>query len=140
MSSLQAIRDAIKATVEAQIPGVFGYDTVPEVANLPAVVAMPDSADFAVAMGRGADTWELDLAVMVPWTDSDVSQDALDQLVTGAGPKSIRQVIFQNKTLGLNDVNAFISGMSDYGTAFEMASVEHLGAKLRIVVHTSGTA
>lgn len=140
MSSLQAIRDAIKATVEAQIPGVFGYDTVPEVANLPAIVAMPDTADFAVAMGRGADTWELDLAVLVPWTDSNVSQDALDELVTGAGPRSIRQVIFLNKTLGLADVNAHISGMSDYGAAFEMAKIEHIGARLRMVVHTTGTA
>jgi hypothetical protein len=140
MSSLQAIRDAIKATVEAGNPALFGYDTVPEVANLPAVVAMPDSADFAVAMGRGADTWELDLAVLVPFTDADVSQDALDELVTGAGPKSIRQIIWQNRTLGLADVNAYISGMSDYGAAFEMAQIEHIGAKLRIVVHTSGSA
>lgn len=140
MSSLQAIRDAIKATVEAANPELFGYDTVPEVANLPAVVAVPDIADFAVAMGRGADTWELDLAVLVPWTDADVSQDALDELVTGAGPKSIRQVIFQNRTLGLDDVDAHISGMSEYGAQFEMAQIEHLGAKLRIVVHTTGTA
>lgn len=140
MSSLQAIRDAIKATVEAQIPGVFGYDTVPEVANLPAVVAMPDTADFAVAMGRGADTWELDLAVMVPFTDAGISQDALDELVTGAGPKSIRQVIFTNRTLGLDDVNAYVAGVSDYGAAFEMAQIEHIGAKLRLVVHTTGTA
>lgn len=140
MASLQAIRDAIKTTLESAIEGLTVYDTVPEVSNLPAAVVVPLSANFVVAMGRGADTWTFELPVLVSYTDADIAQDSLDDFVTGAGAKSIRQVVFQNKGLGLDDVDAHISGMSDYGTAFTMADVQHIGAKLQLTVHTKGNA
>jgi hypothetical protein len=139
MSSLQSIRDAIKTTLESAIDSLSAYDTVPGATNLPAVVVVPSTANFNVAMGRGTDTWEFDLAVMVPYTDADIAQDALDNYVTGAGDSSIRQAIFQNRDLGLSDTDAHISGMSDYGSRFEMAGIQNIGAKLRLVVHTKGT-
>jgi hypothetical protein len=113
---------------------------VPEVSNLPAAVVVPLTANFDVAMGRGTDTWEFDIAVLVSWTDSDIAQDSLDDFVTGSGDKSIRQVVFQNRSLGLTAVDAHVSSMSDYGSSFSMASVQHIGAKLRLVVHTKGNA
>lgn len=140
MASLSTIRDAIKTTLESAIGGLSVYDTVPEASNLPAIVVVPNMASFDVAMGRGVDTWEFDLAVLVSFSDADIAQDSLDDYVTGAGPKSVRQAIFNNKTLGLTDANAHVHEMSDYGSGFEMAKVQHIGAKLRLVVHTKGTA
>lgn len=139
MASLQNIRDAIKTTLEGSIDSLFAYDTVPEISNLPAVVVVPDNANFDVAMGRGTDTYEFDLAVLVSFTDAGIAQDSLDDYVTGAGSKSIRQAVFQNRALGLTGVNAHVSGMSDYGSSFEMSDIQHIGAKLRLVVHTKGT-
>jgi hypothetical protein len=111
MATLAAIRDGIKDTIEANVTGLRVYDVVEDVTLPPAVVVLPAEADFDVAMGRGTDTWTFD-----------------------------RQVIFNNKTLGLSDVNAHISGMSRYGAEFEAAGVEHIGAVLRLIVHTTGTA
>lgn len=139
MASLSEIRDAVKTTLESAIEGLTAYDTVPEVSNLPAAVVVPLTADFDVAMGRGTDTWEFDIPVLVSFTDADIAQDSLDDFVTGAGGKSIRQAVFQNKTLGLSDVDAHISEMSDYGSSFEMASVQNIGAKLHLIVYTKGT-
>lgn len=141
MASLAAIRDGIKATLETNITGLHVYDTVPDSASiLPAVVVIPMSADFDVAMGRGLDTWEIDLLVLVSTADMDIGQDALDSLVSGAGTQSVRQTIFNNRGLGLSGTSSHISEMMEYGMRFESASFNHIGARLRLKVHTPGTA
>lgn len=140
MSSLKSIRDALKTTIETNITSLRVYDTVPEAVELPAVVVQPISSDFDQAMGRGTDRWDFDLIVLVSWGDSDLAQDQLDAYVSGAGTDSIRQVIFQNKTLGLADVDAHVSGLNDYGVQFQAASIDHLGATLQLIVYTKGTA
>jgi myosin-crossreactive antigen len=70
-----------------------------------------------------------------------VGQDSLDAFVTGAGPQSIRQAIFLHRDLGLTDgTEAYVKGMSRYGGSFPAASIDHIGAALRLVVTTPGTA
>lgn len=140
MSALITIRTAIKTTLEAAIDGLWVYDTVADVAMLPAVVVKPTTAEYVVTFGRGTDTYRFTLDVLVAWDEPDLAQRRLDDYVTGAGAKSVRQAIFINKTLGLSDVNAAITGMSGYGIQSEVASLQHLGAVLDLVVHTSGTA
>lgn len=139
MAGLAAIRDAIKTTIEAGIASVHVYDTVPDAsAVLPAVVVIPTNANFNVTFGRGTDTWEFDLLVLVSYNDPDIAQDQLDELVTGAGSKSIRQAIFANKTLGLANTDAHIPSMDDYGSRFEEAGIAHIGARLHMTVLTRG--
>lgn len=140
MASLAAIRDAVKTTITANVSGVEVYDTVSDVAITPAVVVYPAEADFNVVMGRGTDTWEFDLYVLCQRAVADEGQDALDAYVTGAGSSSIRQVVFNNRTLGLTGIDAHVSGMSEYGGFFESAQIPHVGAKLRLVVLTPGTS
>lgn len=139
MPSLKTIRTAVKTTLDAAIPDLFSYNNVPEVTNTPAAVVRPDTSDFQVSMGRGTDTWEFEVLVLVPYGEADVAQDQLDDYVNGFGAKSIRQAIFTNRALGLTDVSAHIAGMSDYGPV-QVGDIEYLGATLRLVVHTTGTA
>lgn len=141
MASLEAIRDAIKTTIEANISSIHCYDTVPDAANvLPAVVVIPFTGDFEQAMGRGTDTWIIDLLVVTSSSEMGIQQDKLDAYVSGAGSSSIRQVIFNNQTLGLSDVNAHVAEMTEYGMRFNSADFDHIGARLKLVVYTSGTA
>lgn len=140
MSTLEAIRDGIKSTLTANISNLEVYDTVPDVVITPAVVVWPELADFNVAMGRGTDRWEFDLFVLASRAVADEGQDTLDEHITGAGARSIRQVIFQNRTLGLTGTDAHVSGMSRYGGKFDAAQIPHIGAVLRLVVVTPGTA
>ena len=140
MASLSAIRDAVKATITANITTLEVYDTVADVVVTPAVVVFPDEADFVQAMARGFDRWEFDLYVLCGRGVADEGQDALDAYVTGAGSSSVREVIFNNKTLGVAGLDAYVSGMSEYGAFFDAASIPHVGAKLRLVVLTSGTS
>ena len=140
MASLQAIRDAVKVTLENNIARITTYDTVPDASNLPAVIVIPDSANFDVAMGRGTDTWEFNLYVLVSEGDMGLAQDALDDYVSGAGEASIRATIFANKDLGLDGVNAHITAMTEYNAKFTNSDLPHVGGVLRLVVHTSGRA
>ena len=140
MSSVAQIRTALKTTITAAIPGLFGYEQVPEVSNLPAVVVVPRSSDFTVAMGRGADTHEFDVIVVVSRSDDGLAQTALDAFVTGAGSSSIRQAIFQARSLGLTDTDAHVYGMESYGAEWDIGALNHVGAALKVRVYTSGTA
>lgn len=141
MASLAAIRDALKATLEANISGIHGYDTVPEVMNLPAVVVQPVSTDFVVTNARGTDRINFDLFVLVSTADMRRAQEALDAYVTGAGTSSVREVIYNNGTLGLSDgTDAHVEGMRAYGGNYESANIRHIGAVLRVVVYTPGAS
>jgi hypothetical protein len=140
MATLSAIRDGLKATVEANVSGIRGYDTVPEAVNLPAFVIQPVDGDFTGAFARGMDEWKFDLYVLVSMADSRRAQDQLDSYVTGSGSASIREALFNNSSLGLSGVEAFVSGVRGYGGSFDAASIQHVGAILRVCVYTPGTA
>lgn len=140
MSSLTQIRTALRDTIIAAIPELSGYDTIPGSPNLPAVAVMPAESDFLAAMGRGVDTWQLDVIVLVSPSDEQLGQTQLDQYVTGAGDKSVRAAVFAARTLGLDDVDAHVTGMTGYNLAYSAVQIDHIGAALRVVVHTPGTA
>jgi len=139
MASLQAIRTAIKVTLETGIDGLRVHDTVPDVVNLPAVVVEPVTAEFDRAFGRGWDQYSFRLWVLVSRAEPRVGQNQLDGYLTGAGATSIRQVIFNNKTLGLVDTEGFVTGMANYDEKNAAAAIEHIGANLILTVLTRGT-
>lgn len=139
MATLDAIRTAVASTIATAIPGLATYPVVPDNVVLPALVVSPVESDFTEAMGRGLDTWTFDLIVMVPTAEPAVAQPQLDAFTTGAGPSSIRQAIFNARTLGLNGVDAHVSGMTAYNLSFSVAGVDSVAAALRLVVHTKGT-
>ena len=138
MSTLAAMRDAIKATL-AGIADVNVYDFVPDNPTFPAVVVAPNLCDFDVAFGRGQDTWEFELIVLTARSSDRAGQDKMDQLVTGAGASSIRQAIFDSQGLGLSDTNAHVAALIDYRPT-DVAGVSVYSARLRLVVLTSGTS
>jgi hypothetical protein len=140
VATLTEIRTAAADTISAAIAELHPYRNVADAVNTPAFVIAPTSANFLVAMGRGLDTYEFDLTVLVANADVDLAQDLLDQYVNGSGARSIRQAVFQGRTLGRSDCDAHIAGMADYGTRHSAAGVDYLGAVLRLVVHTTGTS
>lgn len=139
MSSLIELRTALSSTIEAGVSTeLFSYDHVPDVAQLPAIVVLPDKSDFTGAMQRGMDTYTFKVFVLVARTDSETNQEQLDAFLTGGGADSIRQVIYNTPTLGLDDTDAFAQGINGYGGEFELARVPHTGAILEVVVRTDG--
>jgi hypothetical protein len=141
MASLGAIRDAIKATLDANIAGLRVYDTVPDNIDPPALLILPLDADFDVAFGRGSDTYQIDLFVMTSRVVPRTSQDALDAFVTGAGASSrsgpdLREQDSRphrrHRGARLGDV--------PLRRLVPRRGIDHIGAALRLVVTTPGTA
>ncbi len=146
MASLKQIRAEVATVLRTKIPDLDVHANVKDfVSVLPAVIVMPWTSEFNVAMGRGTDTWELDLLVLVSTTEIGLRQENLDDYVTGAGPKSIREAIFKANsgsagTFGnLPATDAHVAQLIEYGARFNVGDVEHLGARLRLIVHTRGT-
>jgi hypothetical protein len=146
MATLTEIRNALKATIKAAVPELNSYGMVVDVQQAPAVVITPApasttgfSCNFNGAFGRGMDEWTFDLIVMVSRVDAVLAQKQLDQYVTGKGPKSLRQIIFQNPTAGLTDgTDIQAEGIREYDALMPMnaAGIQYVGAALRITVRT----
>jgi hypothetical protein len=139
MATFAELRTAIKTVLADALDDVHLYDTVPETANLPAIVVQPSEATFPFTMGAAQDEWQFDLVVMVSSRDFTLAQTELDIYLSGSGSTSIRQIVMRNKQLGRNDVMAaYVAGMSDYGAQFAMAGVDNIGCRLRVIIATTG--
>jgi hypothetical protein len=137
------MREAIATTLEANIEGLITYDTLAGATQVPAAIVLPTprpmTADFTGAFQRGMDTWFLDIFVLVGIGEYAVAQNSLDSYLTGAGPNSIRQVLYQNASCGLSDTDFLVTGVSDYGGRHDSVGVDHVGAVLKVTARTSGS-
>jgi hypothetical protein len=140
MATLTQMRDAIKDVVGDNISSLRVHETIPDITEGHCVVVIPDSANFAKTFQRGMDEWTFNLYVVIAWQDTTVTQDKLDPYLSGAGTKSIRQVIHNNPTLGGVVDDCYVRGMRGYGGSFELAKVRHIGAIIDLTVLTSGTS
>ena len=139
MATLSEIRDGLKTTV-GNISGIRCYDTVPDNAiNFPVAIFIPSAIEFDLAMQRGTDLYTFDMLVSVQRADSRTSQDKLDAFVTGSGSSSIRQIIYNNKTLGRSETDARVVNMSNYAADVNLNGVDGVGANLEIQVYTKGS-
>lgn len=140
MTSLANIRTALAETIESYVlDELYIYQNVPDVLQFPALIIRPDSADFAGAMSHGDDMWKFDLYVVVGKADSADAAEKLDEFVTSGGLSAIRSAIDDNYTLGLTDTTVFVRGVKNYGGGFETARTRHIGAILKIEIHTDGS-
>ena len=141
MADLAEVRDRVKVIL-GRLEDLTVYRTFPESSpNFPALVMMPALAEFADQRNRlGLDRWDWDLIVMVSFADADVAQQQLDDYLAKDGPRSIRALIRENRTLGLGDgTDAYIAGMEGYGDSYgREQELTNIGAKLRLVVTTNG--
>jgi hypothetical protein len=140
MATMSEIRDGLKTTI-GTISGLRVYDVVPDQAiNFPVALFIPTSIEFDLAMQRGTDRYEFELTVAVQRADSRTAQDKLDAYVTGSGSSSIRQAIYNNRTLGLDNTDARVVGMNNYAGDVSLNGIDGVGANLTIEVYTNGSS
>jgi hypothetical protein len=141
MSSLARIKKALVDTLEEHITSeeVNFFTYIPDLIQTPAVCLDVHRSDFDGAMARGDDMWRFNLYIVVQRGDAENSQDELDDFLESAGPRSIREAIFKKPDLGLEDCQAFASGVHEYGGGYRDARIDVIGAILRVDVHTDGS-
>ena len=141
MAALQEVRDGIKTTLENNISGLRDYDVVPDYAlNFPVAIVLPVNINFNISMQRGTDQYTFDILVAVERGNSRTAQDKLDQYITGQGSSSLRQAIFNNRTLGLDNTDATITGVSNYAADVNLNGIDAIGANVSLEVYTKGTS
>ena len=141
MAALTDVRDAIKTTLGNNITGLRVYDVVPDYAlTFPLAVVIPQNITFNISMQRGTDLYVFDILVAVQRADARTAQDKLDAFVTGSGSSSIRQIIFNNRTLGLSDTDARVVEMNNYAADVSLNGIDAVGANLTIEVFTKGSS
>ena len=91
-------------------------------------------------MQRGTDLYTFDMLVAVQRADSRTAQDKLDAFITGSGSSSIRQIIFNNRTLGLSDTDARVVNMTNYAADVNLNGIDGVGANMTIEVFTKGSS
>jgi len=140
MATMAQIRDGLKTTV-SNISDLRCYDVIPDNAiNFPVALFIPTNIEFDLAMQRGTDLYTFDMIVAVQRTDARTAQDKLDEFVSGSGSKSIRQIIYNNKTLGLADTDARVVNMTNYSADFNLNGIDGIGANFEIEVYTKGSS
>lgn len=141
MAALQDVRDGIKTTLENNITGLRVYDVVPDYAlNFPVAIVLPVNINFNISMQRGTDLYTFDILVAVERGNSRTAQDKLDQYITGQGSSSLRQAIFNNRTLGLDNTDATITGVSNYAADVNLNGIDAIGANVSLEVYTKGSS
>ena len=141
MAALTDVRDAIKTTLGNNITGLRVYDVVPYYAlTFPLAVVIPQNITFNISMQRGTDLYVFDILVAVQRADARTAQDKLDAFITGQGSSSLRQAIFNNRTLGLADTDATITNVSNYAADVNMNGVDAIAANVGLEVYTKGTS
>ena len=121
---------------------LYVYPYVRGSVNLPCVLVMPggngrnnEAGDPTLAMARGTEKWSFQLIVLCSRTDEDSGQELLDLFLDKQGELSIRQAIWQNPSLGVDDVDAMVTGIVEYHGSYDMVSTRHVGAAVLVQVH-----
>jgi len=139
MASLNDIVNGLAATIEGNIPGLTAYSyMLPGGFSLPCVMLEPIPGDYTQAFAAGDDKWTiLVYALVSAGGDQSAAQSELNTLITGWGPSSIRQVIYDNKNLGLADGTvAMATGAHSFTGKIEIGTVETVCAVVNVLVHT----
>jgi hypothetical protein len=147
--NVHEIRQALAALL-SEIPGLNVYPFVPDAPALPAVVIYPFESDFAVAFNRGTDQWRFRVQVLVSSTSDRSGQELLDELISGAGPRSLRERIYKSPTLSMDlaertaaatvDTTAAVLGLTAYDAVTFADGTRAFSASLTVLVTTSGNA
>ncbi len=142
MASLEAIRNGLINTISHGVQSeLFGYATVDDLVQLPAIIVEPAQADFALSMNSGTDEWQFNVFVVCSRADVQTGQEQLDGFVSGSGPDSIRTALSDRSDLGLGaDTDSIVMRMVGYGGTFDTARVPLVGAVLKVHVYTNGRA
>ena len=129
-----AVRQALAATLAAQIPGLRTVANRIQV-NPPAVVVMPVTGTFAFYSQSfdGSLRFMLRAIVLVSEGDGSSGMDNLDPYVATTGASSIWAAVQRDNTLGGTVEDAFVAEAAAYGL-MQWMGVDYLAAHFIVQV------
>ena len=127
---LGAVMDAIGVRL-ATISGLRVADYPSDIANPPqAIVSLPETVEYDVVMGRGADRVVIPVLVLVGKVSDRAARDAIGLYVSGSGASSVKAAV--DGDLGGTAHTARVTGARI--SVVTIAAVDYLGASFDIEV------
>jgi len=131
--SVAGIRDGL-ATNLSTIVGLRTFATLPENPNPPIAVISPQTISYDASMGRGLDTYNFTITVIIGRADGRSAQDKLDTYVASSGSSSIKVAVESDRKLGGACKDLRVTAMNSYGS-LPIGEVQYLAAEFDVVVY-----
>lgn len=131
--SVSAIRTAL-ATSLGSISGLRTSATVPDDPKPPVAIVLPPTISYDTSMGRGLDTYEFSILVMVGRLSERTAQASLDAYANPSGAASIKTAIEADRTLGGAAQSCRVTDMRNVGP-MSIAENTYLTAEFVVTVY-----
>lgn len=131
--SISTIRTALAANL-ATVTGLRTAAVVPDDPMPPVAVVIPSRVSWDTSMGRGLDTYEFTVLVIVGRVSERSAQNTLDAYCAASGSGSIKTAIERDKTLGGAAQSLRVTEMRNYN-AIQIAENTYLSAEFAVTVY-----
>lgn len=132
MATINEIRQGIIDNLKT-VYGLRASATVPEQPNPPVAVVELASGAYDTTFGRGLDSWQFTVTLIVGRSDNRVAQSQLDEYVASSGTRSVKQAIESNKTLGGHASDVRVTNLNSYGQ-ITLGDTTYSGAEFAVSV------
>jgi hypothetical protein len=133
MTSITELRTGI-ATNLSSITGLRNSATIPDDPKPPIAVVQPNSIQFDTSFGRGLDTYEFTVTVIVGRVDDRTAQNTLDGFCNPSGALSVKTAIERDKTLAGKAQSLRVTEMRNY-TSIQVSENTYLAAEFIVTVY-----
>jgi hypothetical protein len=132
MATISQMRTGL-ATNLATISGLRTAATMPDNPNPPIAIVMPQGISFDTSFGRGLDTYEFVVLVIVGRVDERTAQNLLDGYCNPTGATSIKTALESDRTLGGQAQDLRVTEMRNYSSV-PVGEVTYLAAEFVVSV------
>ena len=133
MTTMGDLRDGI-ATNLATVSGLRAYAYVPDDPRPPVAYVIPTGIDFDTSMGRGADTYNFTVKVIVGRWNERTAQSTLDGYCDPASTTSIKKAIESDRRLGGQAFDLRVESLRNYGPIILDDGITYLSAEFAVSV------
>lgn len=131
---LNTVMDAIGARLVG-VTGLRVYDYAADAANPPAaIVSLPETVEYDVVAGRGADRVVIPVTVLVGKVSDRAARDNLSQYVAGTGAQSIKSAV-EGTDPTLGGVCHSVRVTDARVDVVTIQAVDYLGASFNVEVY-----
>ena len=134
-ATVSAIRIAIAQSLSI-IPGLRTSDFVPDNPSPPMAVVEPTTIDYDQTFGRGLDSLNFTINVVVGRVSDRVAQNELDSYINSSGDKSVKRAVELDRTLGGLVQDCRVTGLTSYGSV-SIGDNTYLSAEFAVRVYSN---
>lgn len=133
MPTVSELREGIATNLQT-INGLRIFAYVPDDPKPPIAVVMPETIEFDTSFGRGLDTYNFVVQLLVTSVSDRAAQANIDAYMNPSGPSSVKAAIEKDKTLGGKAQSLRVETIRNYRRV-DVNENQYLSAEFTITVY-----